>query len=46
MGRGQAALNVIQDRFWVAFTPPDADPVSNDAQFLADQAERLRLPAE
>ncbi|WP_041361134.1 fatty acid cis/trans isomerase [Methylococcus capsulatus] len=44
--RGQAALNVIQDRFWVAFTHPDADPVSNDAQFLADQAERLRLPAE
>ncbi|MEW6039241.1 MAG: fatty acid cis/trans isomerase [Pseudomonadota bacterium] len=44
--RGQAALNVIQDRFWVAFTDPDADPVSNDAQFLANQAERLRLPAE
>ncbi|QJD30204.1 fatty acid cis/trans isomerase [Methylococcus geothermalis] len=44
--RGQVALNVIQDRFWVAFTDPDTDPVSNDARFLANQADRLRLPAE
>jgi hypothetical protein len=44
--RGQVALNVIRDRFWVAFFDPDADPISNDADFLAQQGERLRLPSE
>ncbi|MDD2768988.1 MAG: fatty acid cis/trans isomerase [Methylococcus sp.] len=44
--RGQVALNVIQDRFWIAFAHPDTDPISSDARFLASQEERLRLPTE
>lgn len=44
--RGQVALNVIRDRFWVAFFDPDQDPISYDADFLAEQGERLRLPSE
>jgi hypothetical protein len=44
--RGQVALNVIQDHFWVAFFDPDKDRISNDAHFLLAQGERLRLPTE
>ncbi len=44
--RGQVALNVIRDRFWVAFFDPALDAISNDAAFLSAQGERLRLPSE
>jgi hypothetical protein len=44
--RGQVALNVIRDRFWVVFYDPGADPLSTDAGFLAQQAGNLRLPTE
>lgn len=44
--RGQVALNVIRDRFWVAFFDPEQDAISNDAAFLAEQGERLRIPSE
>lgn len=44
--RGQTALNVIDDRFWVVFTNPDLDPTLQDPKFLADQATNLQLPAE
>ena len=44
--RGQVALDVIEDRFWVYFVDPDsgagADAAS--AELLARQADNLRLP--
>ncbi|GHA40435.1 9-hexadecenoic acid cis-trans isomerase [Photobacterium aphoticum] len=44
--RGQLALNVINDRFWVFFVDPAmADTPSVDA-FYQTQAHNLRLPAE
>ena len=42
--RGQVALNVIQDHFWVMFIQPnDLDP-GNNADFLAREMDNLRLP--
>lgn len=43
--RGQVALNVLQDQFWVAFANPDL-PAMVDADFLARASGDLRLPAE
>ncbi|WP_111642777.1 fatty acid cis/trans isomerase [Marinimicrobium alkaliphilum] len=43
--RGQVALNVIQDHFWVYFTDPDL-VTHKDAEFLANNADALHLPAE
>lgn len=44
--RGQVALNVINDRFWVFFADPDLiDPVAS-SKFLASQSAHLRLPTE
>jgi hypothetical protein len=43
--RGNAALNVIQDRFWVFFTPPQTAISSQLSQFLSAQDRHLRLPA-
>jgi hypothetical protein len=44
--RGQLALNVIEDQFWVFFADPNAVDSDADAQFLADQSENLSLPSE
>jgi len=44
--RGQVALNVIDDRFWVFFADPDSPLVASEADFLSRQAPNLRLPAE
>jgi hypothetical protein len=44
--RGNAALNVIQDRFWVFFTAPQPSMTDKFSQFLSQQSEHLRLPAE
>jgi hypothetical protein len=44
--RGQAALNVIEDRFWIVFFDPDADIKSNDDEFLNATADYLASPAE
>lgn len=44
--RGQTALNVIEERFWVMFFDPDKDVISRDSQFLYHQADNLSLPAE
>jgi len=44
--RGQVALDVINDRFWVAFADPDAPAFERDADFLAEQIDYLRLPSE
>jgi Fatty acid cis/trans isomerase (CTI) len=44
--RGQIALSVINDRFWVFFLNPDLPTLDRDAEFLAGQADYLRLPSE
>lgn len=44
--RGQVALNVIRDRFWVFFVNPDHELNQEDAQFLAREIPNLRLPVE
>lgn len=44
--RGQTALNVIEDRFWVMFFDPELDVISRDSLFLRNQADNLSLPSE
>ncbi len=44
--KGQVALNVIHDHFWVLFMDPEADLVANRPAFLIEQADNLRLPNE
>jgi Fatty acid cis/trans isomerase (CTI) len=44
--RGQVALNVIRDRFWVFFEDPDNNDEADSAEFLAIQSNHLHLPAE
>ncbi|VAW78562.1 Fatty acid cis/trans isomerase, partial [hydrothermal vent metagenome] len=43
--RGQIALNVIEDRFWVLFFDPKQAVFTNDAQFIGSTADDLQLPA-
>ena len=44
--KGQIALNVINDHFWVMFLDPDADKTILDNGFLSSQYENLRIPNE
>jgi hypothetical protein len=44
--RGQLALNVIEDRFWVFFVHPNAIGVQAGADFLARESRNLSLPSE
>lgn len=44
--RGQVALNVINDRFWVFFISPESPELIEDSEFLASESNNLRLPAE
>jgi hypothetical protein len=44
--RGQIALDVINDHFWVLFEKPDPARAELQAQFLARELLNLRLPAE
>jgi len=44
--KGQIALNVINDHFWVMFMDPAADVTVNQPGFLVEQAENLRMPTE
>ncbi|QIZ83379.1 fatty acid cis/trans isomerase [Bermanella marisrubri] len=44
--RGQIALNVIDDHFWVAFVDPDYQDDPALAEFLSEQSNNLRLPGE
>jgi hypothetical protein len=44
--RGQIALNVVNDHFFVAFTDPENDSISNDTAFLSEVKDSLRLPTE
>ena len=44
--RGQIALNVIEDQFWVFFFDPDAPTASADDAFLKENADNLASPSE
>ncbi len=43
--RGQIALNVIEDRFWVVFVDPDNKVMNEDAFFYDRESDNLRLPS-
>ena len=43
--RGQVALNVIQDNFWVFFTNPEPKRLGAFEDFMAKRDESLELPA-
>ncbi|MCB1676197.1 MAG: fatty acid cis/trans isomerase [Halioglobus sp.] len=42
--RGQVALNVIDDHFWVVFSTPHSPEPDETAKFLARESDNLRLP--
>ena len=44
--RGQVAVNVINDKFWVFFVNPDINENARIDNFVYEQAGNLRLPAE
>lgn len=44
--RGQVALNVINDRFWVFFVEPDVAAADDVNAFYSSQQHNLHLPAE
>jgi hypothetical protein len=44
--KGQVALNVIHDHFWVIFMDPDYDLSVQRPLFLTEQSEHLRMPIE
>ncbi|WNV05718.1 fatty acid cis/trans isomerase [Candidatus Methylospira mobilis] len=44
--RGQVALNVIDDRFWVFFVAPEKKLMPEAEAFLAQESNNLRLPSE
>jgi len=44
--RGQIALNVIDDQFFVAFLDPDSDLSVTDPEYLLKAKTLLKLPAE
>jgi len=44
--RGQVAVDVINDHFWVMFETPDAGRAELSAAFLARELVNLRMPAE
>jgi hypothetical protein len=44
--KGQVALNVINDHFWVLFLDPDSDQSVLRPRFLIEQARNLQLPTE
>lgn len=44
--RGQQALNVINDYFWVTFVDPDLPSLDYDTDFMANALQDISLPAE
>ena len=44
--RGQVALGVINDHFWVVFVKPELSQSEVNEEFLAKERGNLRLPAE
>lgn len=43
--RGQVALNVIEDQFWVLFVNPDGASMEEGSHFLNRERDNLRLPS-
>lgn len=43
--RGQVALNVVEDRFWILFFHPDA-PLATNTRYIAELANYLSQPTE
>ncbi|NOY62677.1 MAG: isomerase, partial [Gammaproteobacteria bacterium] len=44
--RGQIALDVIEDQFWVMFFDPNQPIITNSAQFIGEMADALKVPAD
>ena len=44
--RGQMALNVINDHFWVLFVDPESALIENNDGFLQEALQNIALPAE
>ncbi len=44
--RGQVALSVIEDRFWVFFVDPDMDVATSDPAFIEQMSSDLQIPSE
>ncbi|HFQ91530.1 MAG TPA: hypothetical protein ENK29_01480, partial [Chromatiales bacterium] len=44
--RGQIALNVIDDHFWVVFHNPNRPGIKGGARFLSQELDHLSLPSE
>ncbi len=44
--RGQIALDVIEDRFWVMFFDPNQPVITNSAQFIGEMADELQIPVD
>ena len=44
--RGQTALNVIDDHFWVGFVNPDTPEFRDSSQFLSEALTHISLPTE
>ena len=44
--KGQVALNVIHDHFWMMFIDPAHDLTIQDPQFITDQSLNLSMPIE
>jgi hypothetical protein len=44
--RGQVALDVIEERFWIFFVDPDSPILEHNGEFLARESQHLWLPTE
>jgi hypothetical protein len=44
--RGQIALNVIDEHFWIIFGNPHGPDIDYEAKFLEKELDNLRMPAE
>ncbi len=44
--RGQVALNVISDYFWVGFMNPDQETVESNANYMSTVLKNFSLPSE
>ncbi len=44
--RGQVALSVINERFWIFFVNPENPALAHGDEFLAKELENLRMPTE
>ena len=44
--RGQMALNVINDHFWIMFRDPEYDMAVRHPEFIKSQVKNLQLPIE